>query len=174
MVDLNASAAARRAGYSEKTANRQAAENLSKPVIQEAIAKRREELAKNTITPEDIVRQWAQQANTDIKDFLSWKTIYGIVGYTKEGEPVYDYRPVIDLKDSDEVDGKLVQEVSINEKGVFKFKLVDKQKALENAAKHLGMFIEKSEVSLGSKEGGPIRIMFVSPSEVEEEDDKDS
>lgn len=37
MIDLNATQAAIRAGYSEKTANRIGAENLSKPVIQEAI-----------------------------------------------------------------------------------------------------------------------------------------
>ena len=37
MIDLNATQAAIRAGYSEKTANRIGAENLTKPVIQEAI-----------------------------------------------------------------------------------------------------------------------------------------
>lgn len=37
LVDLNATQAAIRAGYSEKTANRIATENLSKPVIAEAI-----------------------------------------------------------------------------------------------------------------------------------------
>lgn len=39
LVDLNATQAAIRAGYSEKTANRIATENLSKPVISEAIQK---------------------------------------------------------------------------------------------------------------------------------------
>lgn len=38
LVDLNATQAAIRAGYSKKTANRIASENLSKPDIQEAIA----------------------------------------------------------------------------------------------------------------------------------------
>lgn len=37
LVDLNATQAAIRAGYSEKTANRQGSENLSKPVISNAI-----------------------------------------------------------------------------------------------------------------------------------------
>jgi len=37
LVDLNATQAAKRAGYSEKTAQAIAAENLSKPVIAEAI-----------------------------------------------------------------------------------------------------------------------------------------
>ncbi len=46
LVDLNAAAAARRAGYSEKTANRIASENLTKPDIQAAIQARRQELAR--------------------------------------------------------------------------------------------------------------------------------
>ena len=39
LIDLNASAAARRAGYSVRTANRIASENLAKPHIQAAIQK---------------------------------------------------------------------------------------------------------------------------------------
>lgn len=47
----NASEAARRAGYSERTANRIATENLSKPVIQQAIEARHEEIkSKRTAT----------------------------------------------------------------------------------------------------------------------------
>jgi len=37
LIDLNATQACIRAGYSERTANRQGAENLSKPVIKEEI-----------------------------------------------------------------------------------------------------------------------------------------
>ncbi len=37
LVDLNASAAARRAGYSPKTAHRMGQENMQKPAIQDAI-----------------------------------------------------------------------------------------------------------------------------------------
>ena len=39
IIDFNATRAAIAAGYSEKTASRMGSENLSKPVIQEAIAK---------------------------------------------------------------------------------------------------------------------------------------
>ncbi len=75
LVDLNASAAARRAGYSPKTANRQAAETLTKPVIQEAIAKRQEALRKNTdITPERVAKEFArlgfEEEEISVKDKL--------------------------------------------------------------------------------------------------------
>jgi phage terminase small subunit len=46
LVDLNATQAAIRAGYSAKTANRIASENLSKPDIQNAISKGIKERAK--------------------------------------------------------------------------------------------------------------------------------
>lgn len=48
LVDLNASAAAKRAGYSVRTANRMASENLSKPDIATAIVERRTKLAEQT------------------------------------------------------------------------------------------------------------------------------
>ncbi len=48
LLDLNASAAARRAGYSEKTANRIATENLSKPVISKAIQDAKSDRAMRT------------------------------------------------------------------------------------------------------------------------------
>ena len=58
MIDLNATQAAIRAGYSEKTANRIASENLSKPDIQEYIQKRQKEGQERAeITRADIVDQ---------------------------------------------------------------------------------------------------------------------
>ena len=72
LVDLNASAAARRAGYSGRTANRIATELLSKPVIAEAIIGGRQQLAETTgrtvaAVMADIgrVRDDAMQAITD-------------------------------------------------------------------------------------------------------------
>ena len=58
LVDLNATKAAIRAGYSNKTARQIGSENLSKPVIQEAIAKAK--LTRSTATQIDaewVLRQ---------------------------------------------------------------------------------------------------------------------
>jgi phage terminase small subunit len=56
LVDLNATAAARRAGYSEHTARQIAAENLSKPVIQEAIAAAQQRRAvKTELTAAEVI-----------------------------------------------------------------------------------------------------------------------
>lgn len=54
----NASEAARRAGYSEKIANRIGTENLSKPVIKEAITVRLKALEDKRIAKADEVMQF--------------------------------------------------------------------------------------------------------------------
>lgn len=58
LIDLNGTQAAIRAGYSKKTANRIATENLSKPVIQEYLAKKMEEKEKTLIATQDEVLKY--------------------------------------------------------------------------------------------------------------------
>lgn len=56
LVDLNASAAARRAGYSAKTAHRIGQENMQKPAIAQAIAEAQQARAKKAeITAAEVV-----------------------------------------------------------------------------------------------------------------------
>ena len=61
LIDLNATQAAIRAGYSRKTANRTGSENLSKPGIAEAIAKRQKERSERTEIDQDWVLMRLQQ-----------------------------------------------------------------------------------------------------------------
>ena len=55
LIDLNATQAAIRSGYSKKTANRIGTENLSKPVIKEYIDARMAEKEKTLIADQDEV-----------------------------------------------------------------------------------------------------------------------
>lgn len=55
LIDLNATQAAIRAGYSKKTANRTGPENLSKPVIKEYIEQRMAEKDAELIADQDEV-----------------------------------------------------------------------------------------------------------------------
>ena len=55
LIDLNATQAAIRAGYSKRTANRIGTENLSKPVIKEYIATRMAEKQSALIADQDEV-----------------------------------------------------------------------------------------------------------------------
>lgn len=58
LIDLNATQAAIRAGYSEKTANRIGAENMTKLVIKEHIAERMAEKEKDLIADQDEVLKY--------------------------------------------------------------------------------------------------------------------
>lgn len=147
LIDLNATQAAIRAGYSDKTANRIANENLSKLDIQEYIQKRMKDREKRTeITQDKVLNELAKIGFVDIKQYLQYKTAKTVIDHDAEtGEPIIDYKQIIDVLDSSEVDGSVIQEVSIGKDGTFKFKLHDKMSALEKIGKHLGMFTDKVE-----------------------------
>lgn len=68
LIDLNATQAAIRAGYSEKTANRIASELLSKLDIQEKIAELKAERAKRTeMTQDSVIQELAAVARAEVK-----------------------------------------------------------------------------------------------------------
>lgn len=68
LIDLNATQAAIRAGYSKKTAREQAAQNLSKLNIQEKIAELKAERAKRTeMTQDSVIQELAAVARAEVK-----------------------------------------------------------------------------------------------------------
>ena len=70
LIDLNATQAAIRAGYSEKTAREQAAQNLSKLNIQEKIAELKAERSKRTeITQDRVIKELAAMAFAKATDY---------------------------------------------------------------------------------------------------------
>jgi hypothetical protein len=74
LIDLNATQAAIRAGYSERTARSIAAENLTKPDVVAHLAVRRKELASKTaITPEMIAQRWWELANVDVNEIVEYR-----------------------------------------------------------------------------------------------------
>ncbi len=148
LKDLNATQAAIRAGYSEKTSHVQGPRLLGEPdvkaAVEAAIARRNKRLE---ISQDRIVRELAKVGLADIKDYLSYRTALTQVGVDDDGEPVIDYAPVIELVPSEDVDGTVIQEVSLSAKGVFSFKLQDKMKALELLARHLGMLNDRVQLA---------------------------
>ena len=101
------------------------------------VVKRAEE--KAIITAEEVLRGIADIAKDDIKNYLSFRTERVVVGYTDEGEPISEYRTIVDMKDSDAIDTKNIAEVSIGKGGVFKFKTYCKDKALYKLADIMGL-----------------------------------
>jgi len=69
LIDMNASAAARRAGYSERTAGKIGSENLQKPDIQEEIARRRARVAQQLeITHQTVIAGLHREATLNGED----------------------------------------------------------------------------------------------------------
>ncbi|MDD5239948.1 MAG: terminase small subunit, partial [Candidatus Nanoarchaeia archaeon] len=149
-------------GLSQREAYKQAydCENMTDKTIDEAACRlagdskmvaRLEELddelkLRNMTTVERVLAEYAKLGFADIKDYLSYKTAKTVVDHDDTGKPIIGYRQIVDAIDSDEVDGAVIQEVSIGKDGTFKFKLHDKKTALDSMAKYLGMFTDKVEV----------------------------
>ncbi|MFC1694129.1 terminase small subunit [Candidatus Latescibacterota bacterium] len=134
LVDLNATQAAIRAGYSEHTAQEQGSQNLSKLIIQEEIQKKIKKRSERTeITSDMIVVELAKIGFANMSDYVKWNT------------------SGITLKDSTKL--SLEQSVCVSEVsetktkngGSVKIKLHDKKGALELLGRHLGMFTDKQE-----------------------------
>ena len=59
------------------------------------------------------------------------------------------------MKDSDDINTKNISEISIGKDGQFKFKLYERDNALIQLGKHLGMFKDKVEVTGNMKVNNP-------------------
>jgi len=135
----------------DSTIDEEASKLANSPKLTTRIAELTNELKeRNMVTVEKVLAEYAKIGFSDIKDFLEYGTKEVYIGLDKDGKPVQDHIQVVDTKPSSDVDGTLVSEVSISKDGTFKFKLHDKMAALEKMGKHLGMFVEKSEVEIKS------------------------
>lgn len=140
LVDLNATQAAIRAGYSEDTASVIGSENLAKPYIQEIIQAERAKVAERTyISAEKVLREYARIAFGDIRKF-----------YDAEGK----IKNIADLDDdaaaalaSIDIDElyEWADGAKINVGITKKIKTHNKLPALDALSKHLGLFTKDNE-----------------------------
>ena len=154
LIDLNATQAALRAGYSEKTSHVIGHENLNKPEIAEAIQKAMDRRAERTeITQDMVLREFAKLGFSDIRKAVKWGHE---IGYDeKTGEPVIATGIALtNCADLDEATAAAIAEVSQTKDGL-KIKLHDKKAALDSIGRHLGMFRDKVEHT--GKDGGAIK-----------------
>ena len=157
LIDLNATQAAIRAGYSEKTAYRTGADNLRKPQIEEYIAKRQKELSRSTeTTQERVIKELALIAfsnNADYAHVVEKKMQVEAGGalvdvLDKDGNPVM-YRTVEPVL-TEELTEEQKRALAVIKKGRdgLEVKSCDKVKALELLGKHLGIFTDKIEANV--------------------------
>jgi phage terminase small subunit len=152
LIDLNATQAAIRAGYSEKTAGSVGFENLRKPEIASAISEAQAKRSERTqITQDMVLNELAKIGFSDIREALTgdgalvspheWGdrfagAVSSIEVVTRpSGEYDENSRPIMDH--------------------VHKIKTWDKKGALESIGKHLGMFTDRVEHT--GRNGGPIK-----------------
>ncbi|MBN3779801.1 terminase small subunit [Burkholderia sp. Ac-20345] len=146
LCDLNASAAARRAGYSAKTAAAIAAENLTKPNVANAITAAMKARGDRTrITQDRVLRELARIAFFDIR------RLYNADGTLKRPDQLDDEAAAglagVDVVEqmtySADGDGELTATPTLTKKA----KVFDKTTALTLAMRHLGMLNDKLEIS---------------------------
>lgn len=151
VVHLNATKAARDAGYSKKTAGSQGHDLLKRPEIQSRIqhlqAKR---LQRTEIDQDKVLRQLARLAFSDIKD-----------NFTREGGIVrvedlsHDASAALTgLKVTKRRTAEVDSEGNPIYEDVIEFKMADKIKSLELLGKHLQLFPNAHQIT--GKDGGPI------------------
>lgn len=136
LIDLNATQAAIRAGYSVESARDIGCENLTKPNIQQEIAKAMAERSKRTGVNQDrIVLELARLAFVNMTDIVDSK------GKIKDTATEDDLSCIesIKYKHSDTDSGYSVER---------EVKIGSKLKALELLGKHLGMWNDKFDVNV--------------------------
>lgn len=148
LLDLNATQAAIRAGYSTKTANRIASQNLSKLYIQDAITKRRVDLQTEfDLTPEKVIAEYMKIGFANMGDYVTWN------------------KDRVDLTNSEDLTANQlaavaeVSETRGEKTSSIRFKLHDKKGALDSLAKTLAMFVERQEHT--GKDGGALTLKVV-------------
>lgn len=132
LIDLNATQAAIRAGYSPETAGSIGAENLKKPEIKSRIDKAMAERSRRTGINQDRVLQELAR-----------------IGFAKITDVVDPETAEIRTDASDD-DLACIQSIKIkpNEFGTEReVKLYDKKSALVDLGKHLGLFKDKVELT---------------------------
>lgn len=135
LVDLNATQAAIRAGYSPETAKEIGCENLTKPNIKNEIDKAIAERSRRTgINQDRVLREIAKIAFVNPSDVINFNQ-----ATVKENASDDDLAVISGVK----IKSIPTDDGDIQEREV---KLYDKLKALDMLGKHLGMFTDKIEL----------------------------
>ena len=156
LIDLNATQAAIRAGYSEKTARALGSENLTKPDIQNRIAElkavRNEEVSINAAY---VLRRLVEIDQMDVLDILL---------ANGELKPIKDWPKTWRTT----LSGMDVTEMAGDAAGLLKkIKWPDKVKNLELLGKHVNVmaFKEQATHEHTGKNGGPIEVATLTKDE---------
>lgn len=156
LVDLNATAAYKRAGYVAKgnAAEVNAARLLRNAQVKIAVEAARAELSKRTeITQDMVLQELAKIGFSDIRKAVRWASNVAVAAPDERsldeiieeggGEIRHAITNQVELVDSDTIDddtAAAIAEIAQTDRGGLKVKLHDKRAALVDIGRHLGMF----------------------------------
>lgn len=162
LIDLNATQAAIRAGYSAKTAYSQGERLLKHVEVAKAIADAKEERAVRTdISADMVLRELLKIATADMADVTDWGVKEIAIGFDESGKKLrqedigdatvvqYVDAPFVTPINRDDLPADVrsaVAEVKLTREG-FSIKMHDKIGALTLIGRHLAMWTDKVEVS---------------------------
>ena len=160
LKDLNATQAAIRAGYSEKTAKEVGYENLTKPHVLELVAELKAQRVEQTgIDAAYVLRRLTEIDQMDVLDILL---------ANGELKPIKDWPKVwrTTLSGMDVVEMASADSTAL----LKKIKWPDKVKNLELLGKHVNVQAFKEQVSseITGKNGGPIQYTDITEEELDE------
>ena len=172
LVDLNATQAAIRAGYSAKTAEQLGYQLLQKPsvaaVIEKEMAKR---AARTEITADKVLKELAKIGFADIRKAVRWysqtnvaavDTDADMAALAGEGEIRFAVANQVELMSSGEIDddtAAAIAEIGQSSTGALKIKFHDKRGALVDIGRHLGMF--KDRIGLENPDGSAFNPVVI-------------
>ncbi len=148
MIDFNATRAAIRAGYSAESATVIGSENLRKPYIKAALdARIADRIRRTEITQDKVIKEIAR------------------IGFFDAGKLFNQDGSLKNINDVDEDTRACISGIEIvknKSDQILKYKITDKNAALEKLCKHLGMYAsEKKEIEISANETTPIIITRV-------------
>lgn len=139
LIDLNATQAAIRAGYSVKTAQEQGSQNLSKLMVQQAISEKMAERSRRTGVNQDrVVLELAKIAFVKMTDLVDSQCK---INSDAADDDLACIESMKYKETQSEAGASVEREV----------KVASKLKALELLGKHLGMWNDKMDVNVDRK-----------------------
>ncbi|KAB7788027.1 terminase small subunit [Methylorubrum populi] len=144
LVDLNATQAAIRAGYSEDTAKQQGSRLLTNVDVGKAVADAIAERSVRTrVTADRVLTELARIGFGDIRSVVAWRANTAETGKEDEdGVPETRAFNEVELIGSDIIDhdaAAAIAEISQGKDGALKVKMHNKVAALQEMGRHLGI-----------------------------------
>lgn len=147
VVDFNGTQAAIRAGYSKKTADRQAEQLLRILEVKQAVEAKAAKIAeRNKVKADDVLQELRRLGFSDITNILTWKNNTITLRNASKLKPEVT-ACISEISQTETANGRNI-----------KIKLHSKTAALEMLGRYLALFTDKHEVT--GKGGEPIKISY--------------